>query len=295
MLSPIVIQNTNPHLSIPNNNQRRLSIISKQFDNEYNQQHVHVIGSELSQALPDSGGNTHIHRLTQLITIDEDKEENVVEPKGRYLFLFIIEPILTGCILFPLLVLFWDCGWNLFTVMLNSLNDYALTYNLDGLNYTEFGYGNYSPQSLIVSYVIEEILLLILYLGQDVFYNFLKRQHSIIEMILIKIHSLLLASLYIVQWEMIWTIMDQYTPSDWTFMMVLSLASIFLLIVITGTLADFVCSPLVVSYDSIECCIEFECPLMTTEHVSIFFLQFITDFLFQVESMENQFDEFYIV
>jgi hypothetical protein len=189
-----------------------------------------------------------------------------------------------------MLVLFWDCGWNLITTMLNSLNDYSLTYNLDGQNYTDDGYGDYSPQSLIVSYVVGEILLLIMYLGQDLFYNFLKQQHTILEMILMKIHILLLASLYIVQWEMIWTILDQYVPQDWTFLMVLSLASVFVLIVVTGTLSDMVCSPFVISYDSIEYCIQFECPLVT-EHVSIFLSKIkyilINDFVFKDRSMEN--------
>lgn len=271
MLPGVIIQGKNRRLSVSSNNQHRFSITSKNFDNEYNQQHVEILDSELSQPLPNVNGITNRRRLTQIIAIPDDiNQENLVKPKGLYLLLFIVEPILTTCLLFPLVVLFWDCGWNLITTMLNSLNDYALTYNLDGLNYTDYGYGDYSPQSLIVPYVVAEILFLILYLGQDLFYDFLKRQNTIIEMIIIKLHIFLVASLYIVQWEMIWTIMDQYTPTDWTFMMVLSLASMFALIVLTGTLSDMVCSPFVMGYDSIEYCIQFECPLMT-EHVNIFF------------------------
>ncbi|CAF3359194.1 unnamed protein product [Rotaria sp. Silwood2] len=269
MLPIFLIQGKTPRLSISNNNQHRLSIVSKHFDNEYyNQQQVQIIGSELSQPLPNTDGSTDRRRLTQIITLVGNNKENIVEPKGRYLLLFIVEPILIGCLLFPMLVLFWDCGWNLTVTMLNSLNGFPLTYNLDGNNYTDDGYGDYSPQSLIIPYVIVEILLLIFYLGQDLFYDFLKRQYTFIEMILLKIHILILASLYIVQWEMIWTILDQYTPQEWTFIMVLSLASLFVLIVVTGTLSDLVCSPFVVSYDSIEYCIRFECPLVA-EHVSI--------------------------
>ena len=264
---------TLPTVLIPNKpSQRRFSILSQRFDNELDhQQQIEVISSELSQPVSNGDGLTHRRRLTQIISIvdQNQNEENLIKPKGRYLVLFILEPILTGCLLFPLLVLFWDCGWNLAVTMLNSFNDYPLTFNLDGENYTDYGYGDYSPQSLIVSYVIAEIVLLILYLSQDLFYNFLHRQHQIVAMILMKIHILILASFYIVQWEMIWTILDQYTPDDWEFMMVLSLASIFVLIGVTGTLSDLVCSPLVISYDSIEYCIQFECPL-TLEHVSSF-------------------------
>jgi hypothetical protein len=265
-----VVGGKNLGINISNNKQRRFSIISKNFDNEYdNQTQIEVLDSQLSQPLPSADGLTNRRRLTQIISIVDHHDENVVKPKGRNLLLFMIEPILTGCILFPLLVLFWDCGWNLFVTMLNSLNNYTLTYNLDGQNYTDYGYGEYSPQSLVVSYVVGQTLLLILYLSQDLLYNFLKKQHQIIEMLIIKIHILLLASLYIVQWEMIWTILDQYTSSDWGFMLVLSLSAVFVLIVITGTLSDLVCSPLVISYDSIECCIQFECPLQF-ENVSIY-------------------------
>ena len=232
---------------------RRFSIVSKNFDNESDhQQEIKVINSQLSQPLPSADGRTIRRRLTQTVSIvDHTNEQTGVKPKGRYLILFLLEPILTGCLLFPLLVLFWDCGWNLAVTMLNSLNDYPLTYNLDGENYTDYGYGDYSPQSLVVSYAVAETVLFILYMSQDLFYNFLRRQHRILAMILTKIHILILASFYIVQWEMIWTILDQYTPDDWSFMMVFSIAAMFVLIVVTGTLSDLVCSPLVISYDSI--------------------------------------------
>ncbi|CAF3826985.1 unnamed protein product [Adineta steineri] len=284
MLPTVRIDGKTRRLSVSSNNHRRFSIISKNFDNEYsNQQQIQVIDSELSQPLPNSDGITNRHRLTQIISIvdNNNNEENTVKPKGLYLLLFIIEPILTSCLLFPILVLFWDCGWNLIVTMLNSLNDYALTYNLDGLDYTDYGYGDYSPQSLIISYIVDEILLLILYLSQDLFYDFLKKQKSIIRMILIKIHILILSFLYIIQWEMIWTILDQYTPLDWPFMMIFSIASVFILIVITGTLSDLVCSPFVVSYDSIEYCIQFECPLLT-EHMNRWKINLMNFLLYEI-------------
>lgn len=251
---------------IPVNTQRRFSIFANNFDNEFHHQpHVQIIDSKISEPYPTSDGSAHRRRLTQIISVVEDnKEEEIsVKPKGLYLILFILEPIFTGCILFPLLVLFWDAGWNLITTMLNTLNNYPLTYNLDGKNYTDYSYGVYSPESLIVTYIIDEILFLILYLGQDIFYNFLKKRHSIISIILTKIHIFILAFLYIIQWEMMWTIIDQYTPSDWPFKLIFSLGAIFVLMALTGTLSDLVCSPFIISYDSIEYCIQFECPLST--------------------------------
>lgn len=265
MLSDTLISNNKiRRVSISNNIPRRFSIISKNFDNEYNdnEEKVEIINSELSEPLSNKDGITNRRRLTQIISIVDNDKEIIFKPKGYYLLLFIIEPIITSCFLFPLLVLFWDCGWNLSVTMLNSLNNYPLTYNLDGENYTDYDYGNYSPQSLCISYLIVQIILLILYIIQDKLYEFLKKQNSIFGIIVTNFHSLLLASLYIVQWDMIWTILDQYTPVDWSFMMLFSLTSFFVLITITGTLSDFVCSPFVISYDSIEYCIQFECPLL---------------------------------
>ncbi|UJR17158.1 hypothetical protein I4U23_004054 [Adineta vaga] len=262
-----MIDGKTPMLNLSNNAPRRFSIISKHFDNdEINQPCVQVIDTQLSQALPTAHGSTNRRRLMPIISITDNKtNEASIKPKGAYLILFIIEPIITGCLLFPLLVLFWDCGWNLIITMLNALNGYALAYNLDGVDYSELGYGTYSPESLVVPYVIDAILFLILYLGQDIFYNFLKKQRTIIRILLTKIHIFILAFLYIIQWEMMWTILDQYTSQDWGFMLVFSLASAFALIALTGTLSDLVCSPFVVCYDSIEYCIQFECPLATEQ------------------------------
>ncbi|CAF1183239.1 unnamed protein product [Adineta ricciae] len=267
-MSPtFVVDGKTPVISLPNNNPRRFSVISKQFDNEeLNQQRAHVIDTEISQPLPSTDRNTIRRRLTQIISIvDNQNKEQTIKPKGSYLILFLLEPILTGCFLFPLLVLFWDCGWNLTVTMLNALNDYASNYNLDGLDYSEQGYGEYSPQSLMVTWVIDEIAFLIFYLGQDVLYHFLNKQKMIVKQIIVKIHIFILAFLYIIQWQMMWTILDQYTSQDWGFMFVFSLAGIFALMALTGTLSDLICAPFVVSYDSIEYCIQFECPLETEQ------------------------------
>ncbi|CAF4221416.1 unnamed protein product, partial [Rotaria sordida] len=141
MLPTFLIQGKTPRWSISSQNQPRLSIVSKHFDNEYhNQQQIQIISSELSQPLSNVEGNTNRRRLTQIISLVDNDQENIVEPKGRYRLLFIVEPILVACLLFPILVLFWDCGWNLTVTMLNSLNGFPLMYNLDGKDYTDDEY-----------------------------------------------------------------------------------------------------------------------------------------------------------
>jgi hypothetical protein len=40
--------------------------------------------------------------------------------------LFIVERIIIGLILFPIVVLFWQCGWNLVLILLNFINGYPL-------------------------------------------------------------------------------------------------------------------------------------------------------------------------
>jgi hypothetical protein len=212
--------------------------------------------------------SSNVQRRLSVIPQGDHREEDVAERKGCHLLLFIVEPVLIAFLLFPILVLFWDCGWNLVVILLNSLNDFPLSLHL-GRN-TDEEFGDYSSQSLIIPYVIVQVLLLVFYFGQDVFYTFLKRQHVIVELVLLKCHILMLVSIYIVQWEMIWTIWDQYTPHEWYFELLLSLTSLFALISSNGNWKNLVCSPFLVSYDSIEYCVQFSCSLLT-RHVSIFF------------------------
>ena len=250
MLPVFLIEGDIRNLSTSSNIQHRLSIVSATHQHEYDSQgRVRPVDSELPQKL-----------ISQ-----PNRDQDVIGKKGCRLLLFIVEPILSACLLFPILVLFWDCGWNLIVTMLNSLNGFPLTLHLNGNNNTEDEFGNYSPQSLIVPYLIVEILLLVFYLAQEVCYNFLKRQHFIVAMVLLKFHILILSTIYIVQWEMIWTILDQYTLNEWTFELLLSLVSLFVLIVTTGHLSDLVSSPFLVCFDSIEYCVRFECPLLTQQ------------------------------
>ena len=250
MLPLFLIEGDTRHPSSSNNIHRRLSIVSRTHNNEYRS--------------PEQTLSVDSVLASQVIT-QVDHGQDSIRKKGCRRLLFIAEPILNACLLFPILVLFWDCGWNLVVTMLNSLNGFPLTLHLYGDNNTSDEFGNYSPESLIIPYLIVEIFLLILYLGQEICYTFFKRQHFIVTMVLLKGHILILATIYIVQWEMIWTILDQYTLNDWTFELLLSLASLFALIVVTGHWSDLVCSPFLVSYDSIEYCVRFECPLQAQQ------------------------------
>lgn len=179
------------------------------------------------------------------------------ESDQRRRILFILEPIIVGVILLPIIALSWECGWNLVWILLNVINGYPSQSQEE----THF----YSWQSLLIPYFIVQILLLVFYLGQDVFYEFLKRQKSILRYLLLKCHIFLLISVYIVQWEVLWTMWDQYMPRDWYFELALSLTSLFSLIVFIGHLSDLVCAPFLASYDSIEYCLHFGCPLLTRQ------------------------------
>ncbi|CAF1231587.1 unnamed protein product [Didymodactylos carnosus] len=194
--------------------------------------------------------------------------------------LFIFEPIITGLIIFPILVLFWACGWNLILIMLNKWNSFSLTLHLVEIDNN--GYNNYTWTSLIVPYFIAQFILLLTYLLQDSIYNFLKYKckYWLLHSILLKFHILLLASTYIVQWEMMWTIWDQYSPQKWYFEILMSLTSLFALIVLNGHLCDLVCAPFLVSYDSVEYCIQFGCPLLTRQ-MSQWIINLINHFLYE--------------
>ncbi|CAF2645675.1 unnamed protein product [Rotaria sp. Silwood2] len=177
--------------------------------------------------------------------------------------LFIVEPIIIGLFLLPVLVLFWQCGWNLVWTLLKAINQHSLRQEHHTISDEDLTH--YSIRTLLIPYLIVQIFLLLLYLGQDFLYEFLKKRNCFLQLVLLKLHILVLASIYIVQWEMLWTVWDQYTPHEWYFELVLSFTSLFALIVLIGHLSDLVCAPFLVSYDHIEHCIQFGCPLLTRQ------------------------------
>ncbi|CAF4530691.1 unnamed protein product, partial [Didymodactylos carnosus] len=236
--------------------------------NEYHHQHkLPANGPELleNNFVLNEDTVTGSIKSADYCAIDEDTSDEYKFSKSSKRALFVLEPIITGLIIFPIIVLFWECGWNLVLIMLNEWNSYPHPWNIDDIDGEE--YGDYSYTSLLVPYFAAQFLLLLIYLLQDIVYNFLKYKckYWLLRSILLQLHILLLASIYIVQWEMMWTIWDQYTPHEWYFEFLLSFMSLFTLIVLNGHLCDLVCAPFLISYDSIEYCIQFGCPLLTRQ------------------------------
>ena len=257
-------------LSSTLNGQRRYSTVSQLWlphGSEYHpQDYVPPSGPEAPQTIFLSESQFDQSRRFSVFhpqQEQEEEEEEIKLGKKTKKVLFLLEPILSGLILFPILVLFWECGWNLVLIMLNVLNGFEANLFLTEIIQEDFQ--SYSWESLVIPYLIVQLILLLYYLFQNIIYQFLSRQHWLIESILLKCHIFVLASSYIVQWEMLWTIWDQFTPLEWYFELTISIASIFALIVFIGHLSDIVCSPFVYSYDSIEYSIHFGCPLLTKE------------------------------
>lgn len=187
-------------------------------------------------------------------------------------FLFVIEPVVGGLILFPIIALFWYCGWNLGLILSNHLNHFPLDLNINQTIPTD--YGPYSWQSLLFPYLIVQFLLLLYYLLQDSIYTFLEKRMWIIRNSLLQFHIIVLATIYILQWKILWSVWDQSTLRGWQFEITFSVASLFATIAFTGHLSDLVCSPFLLSYDSIDYCIHFGCSLLTRDVSSFLFLKY---------------------
>ncbi len=122
------------------NVQRRLSTVSQiHFPHgfEYHpQDYVPATGPEAQQIFFPSTIKTdqtasEQRRLSIVSQISQPIDAESIEkakPKEsssrRRKILFILEPILSGLILFPILVLFWQCGWNLTLIFLSALNQF---------------------------------------------------------------------------------------------------------------------------------------------------------------------------
>lgn len=249
-------------------------------DEYYPQDHVPPIGPEastgyyLTAVAEDQDGGPK--RTLSIITgfyppTDEQQQQDQIKLNKKTLnILYIFEPILSGFILFPLIALFWQCGWNILTILINYFNQKRggrLPLGEITIDEEE----SYKWWLLLFPTIVCQIILLLFYLLQNSFYNFLKKRNFFVQTILLKCHILILASVYLIQWKMFWTIYDLYFPSSLDSQIVVSITSLFGLIVFNEHLADLVCSPFLFSYDSIECSIHFGCPLLTKEVFSFFF------------------------
>ena len=198
---------------------------------------------------------TQGHRSTD----GEDEEKKLSKTTRRILFL--IEPAISGLILFPIVALFWYCGWNLGLVFENYSNHFPLDFNINQT--IPVNYGPYSWQSLFYPYLVVQFLLLFYYLFQNLIYNFFEKRSQITKCVLLQCHIFVLATIYIAQWKFVWSVWNQSTPHGWQFEITFSVAALFATVVYTGHLSDLVCSPFLLSYDSIDYCIHFGCSLLT--------------------------------
>ena len=220
------------------------------------QEHVPPTGIENQQQflLTRIEERDHSSVIVSRTTSDELFNKQILNKKLLY-SLYFLEPILSGVFLFPILILFWQCGWNFVISILDRFSH----VNPDDEQIV------YPFRNLIIPYVIVEILILILYLCQNQIYKYLKKRNQIVEIILLKLHIFYLSVLYVIQWVVIWTLYHQYLPNQLDFQILLTISSIAMLIVLIGHLSDLVCSPFIFSYDSIEYCIHFGCPLLTKD------------------------------
>ena len=259
-------------------------------DEYYPQDHVPPIGPEasvgyyLTAVAEDQDGEPKrtLSIITGVYPTRDEQEQDQIELNKKTLnILYILEPILSGFILFPLIALFWQCGWNILTILINYFNqenDSRLSLEKITIDEEE----SYKWSLLVFPTLICQIMLLFFYLFQNSVYNFLKKRNLFVRTILLKCHILILASVYLIQWKMYWTIYDLYLPSSLDSQIVVSITSLFGLIVFNEHLADLVCSPFLFSYDSIEYSIHFGCPLLTKEVFSFFFNLNISFFLLKM-------------
>lgn len=155
---------------------------------------------------------------------------------------FVCEPIVSGLVILPFVLVFWEAGWNLL---------------VEGLD-TSLGQ---HVASAPILYLIAQLILLINYLSQDWLYAFLTNLTSaVVRHALLQLHCFISAVSYIVQWVAMWTIWDYYTSDDWLIMLFISLVAILAVLVLVGHPCDLVGAPFVISYDSVEYNVRIDTP-----------------------------------
>jgi len=159
---------------------------------------------------------------------------------------FIVQPLIAGFLIFPLLILFWQAGWN---------------FMVQWLDNTPFGKNWFV---LVILYFLAQLIFLFIYLNQDHLYDYLHKQKiKIFISIILQFHTLMTSSTYIIQWVSMWTIWDRYTSEDWILMLIVSIAALLAVIALMGHPCDLVCAPFILSYDSIEYNIRIGSPFIT--------------------------------
>ncbi|UJR23408.1 hypothetical protein I4U23_026415 [Adineta vaga] len=175
----------------------------------------------------------------------DDDDEPTIEIRTKSILFFIFQPLVAGLLVFPLLILFWQAGWNFMV-------EWLLTPT--GKHWIV----------LPLLYVLAQCIFLAVYLSQDRLYDFLHKQKSkLFIAIILQLHTLMTSSTYIIQWVSMWTLWDRYTSGDWLLMLIVSIAAILAVIITMGHPCDLVCAPFILSYDSIEYNIRIGTPFQT--------------------------------
>lgn len=215
------------------------------------------INTELTRTLLNKLISAHRLSLPSTDTAVSSVNPQLTSPtdkKGRRFFL--CEPLVAGLVIFPLVVIFWQSGWNL---VIEWINNYTVHHAL----------------MLPGLYMLSQVILLIIYLNQNRLYNFLvKREFNGAVLLVLQSHSLLTACTYIIQWVSMWSIWDLYTSEDWSMMFISSIAAILGLIALAGHPCDLVCAPFIVSFDSVEYNIRIGTPFATNKVCSL--LRYLT-------------------
>jgi cation transport ATPase len=185
-------------------------------------------------------------------TNPSDECEVIIRSGTRRTRFFIGQPLVAGFLVFPLLILFWQAGWNFALVWLA----------------TPIG-GHWIV--LPTLYFSGQLIFLFIYLNQDHLYDFLhKRKMKLFISFVLQMHTLITASTYIIQWVSMWTIWDRYTSGDWLLMLIVSIAALLGVIAVMGHPCDLVCAPFILSYDSVEYNIRIGSPFITDKVINLF-------------------------
>lgn len=173
--------------------------------------------------------------LTGSLNSSSPSDEFISVKKSRRIF-FICEPLIDGFFLFPFLIFFWQSGWNFMTEWFSSPS-------------------GQHPAILPLFYLSSQMILLLIYLNQDFLYTSLtqlQQKSKWLALPILQLHSFFTALSYVVQWTAKWTLLDYYTSDDYVIILFIGIIAILSILVITGQLSDLVCSPFIISYDSVE-------------------------------------------
>ena len=169
----------------------------------------------------------------------------IIRTGTRRTLFYICQPLVAGFLVFPLLILFWQAGWNFMAEWLNKP---------DAKHWIV----------LPMLYILAQLIFLFIYLNQEYLYDYLhKRKRNLFIAFILQMHTLITASTYIIQWVSMWTIWDRYTSADWLLMLIVSITALLAVIALMGHPCDLVCAPFILSYDSIEYNIRIGSPFIT--------------------------------